>query len=272
MALWSAAVLPAAAAESNPVAAASGVPPPAPTPNYPTLLLHDARTVLTAPVRWDRKDWLMFSADCLLVAGVSVCADEAVTDYVAKHNTQEISDAFETIEPLGAEYGYGVLAAFYAGGWLADNANARQVAEDGLAACILADVIITPILKEAVGRSRPIVGNGTYDFHPFSGARSFPSGHTTMAFAVGSVIAEHYDSRWIKGLSYGMATLVGLARIDHMAHYPSDVVAGALIGITVGKTVVRTNEGERTRPEEERLRFSVVAGKDFTGAALQWSF
>ena len=268
--MWAAS--PANAAVTNEVASASNIPPARSKLEYPKLLLHDARTVLTAPARWDRRDWLTVSADALLVAGVSLAADESVTDYVAKRNTQQVSDAFETIEPFGAEYAFGVLAAFYAGGRLADDANAREVAEDGLAACIIANGIITPALKQAVGRSRPSSGNGTYDFHPFSGAASFPSGHTTMAFAVGSVIAEHYDALWIKSLSYGIASLVGLARIDHMAHYPSDVVAGALIGFTVGKTVVRTNARERMGPEEGRLSFRVLVGKDFTGGALEWTF
>jgi membrane-associated phospholipid phosphatase len=102
-----------------------------------------------------------------------------------------------------------------------------------------------PVLKVAGDRRRPRETDRTFDFR-HSGA-SFPSGHTTEAFALASVIADHYDSGWIKGVSYGSAALVGFARIHHQAHFLSDVAAGALIGTAVGRAVIHRNEAERSR-------------------------
>ena len=56
------------------------------------------------------------------------------------------------------------------------------------------------------------------------------------------MIAEYYDERWVDITSYGIAALVGLARIEQEAHFPSDVAAGAVIGTVVGKTIVRYNK------------------------------
>ena len=52
---------------------------------------------------------------------------------------------------------------------------------------------------------------------------------------------------WVGATAYGVAALVGYARMAHDAHYLSDVVAGAVIGTTIGKLVVRTNERSRAK-------------------------
>lgn len=114
---------------------------------------------------------------------------------------------------------------------------------------------------------RPRVDDGHYAFRPFSGNKSFPSGHATEAFAVASVVAAHYDRFWVKALSYGIASVVGLARMDHAGHYVSDVVAGALIGTSVGKTVVHINAQERAP-----ITFEPVVREDHMGMAATLSF
>ena len=111
---------------------------------------------------------------------------------------------------------------------------------------VIASGIITPAIKPVAGRSRPRDNNGAYNFKPFSNANSsFPSGHTTEAFALASVIANHYDETWVTCTSYSIAGLVGLARIYHQAHFASDVLAGAMIGTLVGKSVVARNDSLR---------------------------
>ena len=256
---------PARAAETNSAPAVNFVTRP--ESSYPRLVLEDARLVLTAPVRWDVRDWLWFSADALVVAGVALAADPGVEGYVEEHNSESISRALKWVEPFGAEYAIGLIGAFYAGGLITGDSTARHVGEDGIVASILAGGIITPALKLATGRTRPRADGEDYDFHPFSGNASFPSGHATEAFAVASVVTEYYDGTWVEVLSYGVASLVAAARVDHTAHYVSDVVAGALIGSSVGKVVVRTNARERSG-----LTLQPVIGDDFVGLAACTTF
>ena len=79
--------------------------------------------------------------------------------------------------------------------------------------------LVTSTLKVAVGRTRPS-----------GGTHSFPSGHTSAAFAAASLIDENQGGAL--GVSaYGLAGLTGYSRIESKAHYPSDVLAGAAIGI-----------------------------------------
>jgi membrane-associated phospholipid phosphatase len=210
------------------------------------LLVIDVRSVFTAPARWTGGEWALFGVG---VAGVAALtrADNHLRTEVLRSNSSFETHLADGFRPFGSYAAFGVLGAFYAGGLLGHDAKAQETALDGLIASGIAAGIITPVLKEAVGRSRPSAHKGVYDFHPFSGSASFPSGEATEAFAVGSVIATEYHSVWVDVLAYGTATMVGFARMREDAHWASDVVMGALIGTAVGRTVVHVNHRLRAR-------------------------
>jgi membrane-associated phospholipid phosphatase len=68
---------------------------------------------------------------------------------------------------------------------------------------------------------------------------SFPSGHTTAAFAVATVFAHRYRRhRWVPWVAYGAATAVGFSRVTLQSHFPSDVFLGAALGFSISKFVV----------------------------------
>ncbi|HEV7505194.1 MAG TPA: phosphatase PAP2 family protein [Thermoanaerobaculia bacterium] len=242
-------LMPAAIAQTQEASLASATAPrdaAATSPSLPRLVLVDLRDVLGAPLDWKAPQWEHFS---LAVASVGAAAllDSRVRDW-ERHDHHRLADQVAAhFEVLGSGGAWTVLGAFYLEGVLGNDSKARSVGEDGLIASLIASGLITPALKAATGRSRPRAMDGTFDFDPFSGSSSFPSGHATEAFAVASVIATRYDSGWIKAAAYGSAALVGFARIHHQAHFFSDVTAGALIGTAVGRAVVHRNDGERRR-------------------------
>lgn len=220
-------------------------PPPGATvspPNYGRLLLHDAGYVLTSPARWNQRDWRDAGLMGLAVVGTAVLLDRPVQNAVQRSKNRTSDNIARFFEPFGAEYSLAVLGGFYLAGSVNDDPKAKAVAQDGLAASLIAAGLITPVLKLAVGRSRPAQDEGTHRFRPFGSNASFPSGHTTQAFAVASVIASHYESPWVKTAAYGVASLVGYARVYHNAHFASDVLAGAAIGSLVGTALVGVNE------------------------------
>jgi membrane-associated phospholipid phosphatase len=210
------------------------------------LLVIDARSVFTAPAHWTGGEWALFGVG---VAGVAALtqADKHLRTEVLRGNSSFETNLADDFRPFGSYAAFGVLGAFYAGGLLGHDAKAQETALDGLIASGIAAGVITPILKEVVGRSRPSTHKGVYDFHPFSGNASFPSGESTEAFAAGSVIAAEYPHLWVEIASYGTASLVAFARMREDAHWASDAVAGALIGITVGRAVVHLNRRLRAR-------------------------
>lgn len=233
---------------------------------YGKLLFDDARYILTAPARWGRQEWLTFS---LATAGVgaALILDRPVQERIQRNRNGTTDRIAEIVEPFGTYYSLAVLGGFYLTGAAFNNPKAEAVALDGIAASLIASGIITPALKVAVGRSRPSEGEGAYDFHPFGEGRSFPSFHATQAFAVASVIATHYDPVWVKGTAYGVAALVGLARMNNNAHFLSDVTAGALIGTSVGVATVEFN-----RQQRGAISFTPMIDRERRGMTVQFHY
>jgi membrane-associated phospholipid phosphatase len=131
--------------------------------------------------------------------------------------------------------------------------RSRDVSELGLhttEAVLIADGI-TGVIKMVAGRARPSTDPDTpFDFQLLGGLqgnprRSFPSGHTTSAFAAASAASEevgHLWPRqrgWVRVVLYGSAGLVGASRVYNNAHWASDVVVGAAIGTFTGWKVAR---------------------------------
>ena len=212
--------------------------------SYPEVLIDDVKHVVTSPARWEDAEWKQAGWASLAVVGTALVIDRPVRDEMRRHSG---NNAFMTqVERFGVQYAAGVVGGFYLAGILADDQKALQVAQDGITASLIASGIVTPAIKLVAGRSRPRDDKGIYNFKPFSNVNSsFPSGHTTEAFAVASVIANHYDETWVTCTAYSIASLVGLARTYHHAHFASDVLAGAMIGTWVGKSVVAHNANFR---------------------------
>ncbi|MBI5437034.1 MAG: phosphatase PAP2 family protein [Nitrosomonadales bacterium] len=233
--VWAGAILSSLACTAH--AADSG-------PSYPEMLWGDVKHVVADPSRWEKPEWQNFGLAALAIAGTAAIVDRPLRDEMRRQ--PGASTFMRDVERFGAGYSLGVLGGFYLAGAAGNNDRALAVAQDGLAASLIASGIVTPVLKYATGRSRPRETPDIAHFRPFSGAASFPSGHTTQAFAVASVISAYYDETWVKCSSYTVAGLVGVARSYHDAHFASDVLAGALIGTLVGQSVVAYNQPRRS--------------------------
>ncbi len=99
---------------------------------------------------------------------------------------------------------------------------------------VLVPVLAGEVIKWVVGRGRPFVGGkaNAFNFEHFTGTEayaSFPSGHAITAFALAFAVAALWPRARVAMSVY--AVLIGLSRLVLLAHHPSDVVAGALIGV-----------------------------------------
>ena len=214
---------------------------PSPTPSleheFFKNILRDQKAIWTAPFRLQRKD-----AKWAIPAGIGfmalVTTDRITGDEIAESNGQV--KASNIVSHIGSVYGLGTVAgAFYLIGRTRNNDRAR---ETGLlsAQALVNSLIVESALKGVTQRGRPFTGRERSEF--FEGGNSFPSGHSTQAWAVAAVVASEYkDRRAVQILAYGAATAVSVARFTGQKHYLSDVVVGSALGYTIGKYVYSTH-------------------------------
>ena len=94
----------------------------------------------------------------------------------------------------------------------------------------LTATIISTSLKHAINRTRPFVTYPDIQKVTSGGSSSFPSGHTSDAFSTATSLSLAFPKWYVIAPSYTYATLVGYSRMHLGVHYPSDVLAGAIIG------------------------------------------
>lgn len=214
------------------------------------------------------------TAALVTAAGALIPADGEIAREFQRPGLQSSSalrgtaDGVEMIASPGAIVFGGSL---YAVGLIA---RKRTVADFGwhtLEALALSGQV-TGLLKGAFGRSRPYASGGNARDFDFGGGfgsstrRSFPSGHTSMAFTFASVVDEETLHRWprahrfVAPVAYAAATGVGLARMYKDKHWASDIALGAAIGTLSGKLVVRYAHG---RPNNfiDRIALRSVLGR-----------
>lgn len=249
--------------------------------SFPSIVVDDVKTVFTAPAKWESADWQTAGWATLAVVGTAVIADRPVRDFWCQQSKMsscpsagtnaEVTNApLTTIENFGQTYALGVMGGFYLAGLATDNEKSVLVAED-LVAASLSSALVNQSIKVVANRSRPRDNVGNNNFAGYTGLNnnsSFPSGHTTEAFTLASVIATHYEETWVSVVSYSMAGLVGAARMYHDAHFASDVVASAFIGSYIGKAVVKHNHNLRGN----KIVLLPMFGSDISGVQLIGKF
>jgi membrane-associated phospholipid phosphatase len=96
--------------------------------------------------------------------------------------------------------------------------------------------LVVEMVKFLVHRSRPFIRLTQARIIGYRAVgRSFPSGHTSQVFFMAAILAQHFHaSLWIVFLLYAGAFLVGITRMYVGAHYPRDVLAGAILGTAWG--------------------------------------
>ena len=196
-------------------------------------------------------DWIL--AGSLFTASlVLMPLDDDVREITVDMRGGTSNAISDILRPLGRTVELAaVSAATYAVGRAASN---ERVADFGLHAFVSLALsnFLTGSLKVVSGRSRPLVlqADSTWarrshrDWDFFGGwdshgnRTSYASGHASNAFALATVFAEELGGAapWI---AYPVAAGVAWSRVNDEAHWASDVVMGAVVGIVSGQLVVR---------------------------------
>lgn len=230
----------------------------------------DAANIAIAPVGWDSREWLGFAA----FTGVTLVLftqDEAIHDfYLRNRTTAQDNISKYALEPMGKWYLAGLLGGMYIYG-VAANDNHTETAALLTGKAVLLTGGYTLLLKGLFQRERPYTGdpaNSNTWNGPLGGwnDNSFPSGHSSVAFAAATVLSAYYHERlWVGITAYSLATLVALSRTYDDQHWASDVFAGAALGYAVGRLVYNNYE-------KQKVTVTPFSSSGFTGLTLSYTF
>lgn len=111
----------------------------------------------------------------------------------------------------------------------------RRAGAAALCAMLLGLIVVNFTIKPLVSRPRPwLVIEGFVSLVPEHDPNSFPSGHTNAAFAFAAALCATLPQKWAKAAALFAAALMGISRLYVGVHFPSDVLAGAVIGTLCG--------------------------------------
>lgn len=234
----------------------------------PGIILHDLRVALgdvasyfTAPLSFGKRERLYAGG---VIGGTAwlMSLDEPLNRSIAEVPKDFLRQPLEWAEKYGnlrsAQY---ASVGFYAAGLVTGYDHLRvtgRLLGEGL---FLSGMPVV-FLQYVLGRSRPESRDGAWKFNLFewsNGKQSFPSGHSTVAFTISTVLAERYGA-WVSVPMYLAAGASAYSLLRENQHWTSDVVIGALSGYLAGRYVVGREE---EREAEARAR---GAGGDEAGS------
>jgi len=165
-------------------------------------------------------------------------ADRAILDYINRNMQSELLDAvMPVVSGLGNLAFVWILTALIF-------LTVRRYRKQGFMIMVsvsICAIVGNLILKPFVTRIRPYELNSAIRLLiPPLNDYSFPSGHTMAAFAAATVIC--YTNRRFGVLAFAFAALMAFSRLYLYVHYPSDVLAGMLLGILIASLSIRLVE------------------------------
>jgi membrane-associated phospholipid phosphatase len=228
-------------------------------PVYWKLMASDLKQQVTSPLHARPRLWYRTAAVVAATGGV-LLLDERISRLAVdwRKKSPGMVSTSKYVTRFGGAYEVYTLAALGTYGWVFKNEKIKTTTLLATQAYITSAVIFEAA-KFLSGRQRPYyydpeTNSNDPTWHgPFyqfkkdaNGNKpnsysytSFPSGHTTLAFAAATVYAMEYSDRpLVKIFSYSAATVIGLSRITENKHWASDVFIGGILGHLIGRQVV----------------------------------
>jgi len=249
--------------------------------SYFILLSQNLKQEFTRPFHFNKKDWGNFGKYAAVTIALSF-ADEPVQQAALRLRNRNtgLNVISKDVSNFGGIYEIFTVAGIGAYGLITSNNKLVNTTLLSSQAYIVSGAMAT-VLKLLSGRTRPsyyppgveaeprFLGPFHKSLNDADGSHensSFPSGHSTVAFAVATVFATEYkDNPVIPVIAYSAASLISISRITENKHWVTDVFSGAVLGYFSGKLVIKNYH---------RLNkySSVAQKKDLISFKLNYSF
>jgi membrane-associated phospholipid phosphatase len=251
---------------------------------YFTLLGSNFKQQFTAPFHTSKQSWLNVGKFALLT-GALAFADEPLQRSALRlrNRSSAVRNVSGFITEFGGLYEGYTLGAIAAYGFIFKKEKMQTTTLLATQAYMTGGAVAM-VVKFLSGRQRPnYFGSDTIEAQPtfrgpFGGRRgyngqtlssSFPSGHTTVAFAAATVFAMEYRDRpIIPIIAYSAATLVGVSRVTENKHWATDVLVGAALGWLSGRQVVNNFHRYRRLRTPGRKRNTLSFNLQYSGGQL----
>jgi membrane-associated phospholipid phosphatase len=211
--------------------------------------LSDAGAVLTSPLSWGATGWLKFSV--VLAATYAFSSEEGdLQAWVQESRSEDLDMVYGYVGHAGSgRYVFPALGLLYGVGRISGSTRATRTALLGLESVVISG-LFTGTIKYLTHKHRPspsVTEETPWHGPGFSNAHlSFPSGHSTVSFAMATIIASEYgDYPMVTPLVYCAASLTALSRVNHNAHWMPDIILGSAIGHFTARVIASRHDGSR---------------------------
>lgn len=172
---------------------------------------------------------LFFTLLLLSTTTYSQNLDIRILRQINEHRNVHLDGTFKTISTSVSPISIGAPILIFGTGLIEKDPELKQ---KGLmiGESFLVTTVFATGLKHAVNRARPFETYPEIQKLSAGGSSSFPSGHTSDAFSTATSLSLEFPKWYVIAPSYTYAALVGYSRMHLGVHYPSDVLAGAVVG------------------------------------------
>lgn len=156
-------------------------------------------------------------------------ADIRLLRQINLHRNTTLDPAFKFITNTAVPLSFALPVGIYGLGMIEMDPSLRHKALY-VGASLVCTSLLTTALKYTIKRDRPYVTYPDLEKETSGGSPSFPSGHASVAFSTATSLSFEFPKWYVIAPSYAWASAVAYSRMDLGVHYPSDVLAGAIVG------------------------------------------